>query len=123
MSYRRGDIVLANLPFSDMSGAKVRPALVVQSDRNNQRLDDVILAMVTHVTSRASSEPTQLLIEIATAEGRQSGLLHDSAVKCEHLVTLHRRLVSRVIGRLSTAQMRRVDDCLRASLGLSLTPS
>ena len=42
---RRGDIVLADLPFSDASGSKVRPGLVVQNDANNRRLDDVILAL------------------------------------------------------------------------------
>jgi mRNA-degrading endonuclease toxin of MazEF toxin-antitoxin module len=35
MSFARGDVILADLPFSDRTGAKVRPALVVQSDRNN----------------------------------------------------------------------------------------
>ena len=39
MNIRRGEIVLADLPYSDRTGAKKRPALVVQCDRNNQRLD------------------------------------------------------------------------------------
>ena len=46
----RGDIVLAELPYSDGSGSKKRPALVVQCDRNNRRLDNVILAMITSST-------------------------------------------------------------------------
>ena len=68
MNTRRGDIVLADLPYSDRSGSKRRPALVVQCDRNNQRLDDVILAMITSVTGRAATEPTQLLIDMTTPE-------------------------------------------------------
>jgi len=118
MNYQRGDVVLADLPYSDRSGSKKRPALVVQCDRNNQRLDDVIVAMITSTTQRAAVEPTQLLIDIATVEGRQSGLLHESAVKCEHLITLHQRHVERVIGRLSPDLMQRIDECLKASLGL-----
>lgn len=42
----RGDIILADLAFSDATGSKVRPGLVVQNDANNQRLDDVILAII-----------------------------------------------------------------------------
>ncbi|HEV3260081.1 MAG TPA: type II toxin-antitoxin system PemK/MazF family toxin [Gemmataceae bacterium] len=118
MSYQRGDIVLASLPFSDASGTKVRPALVVQCDRNNQRLDDVILALITRVTHRASIEPTQLLIDITTPEGKQSGLLHTSAVKCEHLITLHRRLIQRVIGSLPATAMQQINTCLKVSLDL-----
>ncbi|HUY87314.1 MAG TPA: type II toxin-antitoxin system PemK/MazF family toxin [Pirellulales bacterium] len=118
MPVSRGDIVLAELPYSDGSGAKVRPALVVQNDVNNRRLQDVILALITSTTHRASLEATQLLVDITTPDGQQAGLLHTSAVKCEHLITLHQRLINRVIGRLSPAMMQQIDDCLKASLGL-----
>ena len=118
MSYKRGDIVLADLPFSDASGSKVRPSLVVQCDVNNQRLDDVIVVLITRTTQRASIEATQLLIDITTPEGKQSGLLHNSAVKCEHLITIHGKLIRRIIGNLPVALMRRIDSCLKVSLDL-----
>ncbi len=118
MNLRRGDVVLADLPYSDRTGSKKRPALVVQCDRNNQRVDDVILAMITSITQRAAVEPTQLLVDIHTPEGRQSGLLHDSAVKCEHLITLHRRFVGRVVGHLPAEVVGKIDECLNESLGL-----
>ena len=116
MKYRRGDIILADLPFADRSGSKVRPALVVQSDKNNSRLDDVILAVITRTTVRATIEPTQLLVDIGTPQGQASGLLHTSAVKCEHLVTLHHSFIQRVVGHLPDAPMRQIDDCLKAAL-------
>jgi mRNA interferase MazF len=119
MKARRGDIVLAEMPFTDQSGSKKRPALVVQCDRNNKRLDDVILAMITSGTQRVAAEPTQLRIDVNTPEGRQSGLLHSSALKCEHLITLQERFVGRVIGRLPPEVMHKVDRCLKESLGLS----
>lgn len=118
MNYQRGDIVLADLPYSDRSGGKKRPALVVQCDCNNLRLDDVILAMITRTIQRADTEPTQLLIDIATPAGAESGLLHTSVVKCEHVITLHRRFVERVIGRVPPDLMPKVDGCLKASLDL-----
>jgi len=91
----------------------------VQCDRNNRRLDDAILAMITTVTERTASEPTQLFIQTKTPGGQQSGLLHDSAVKCEHLITLHRRFLGRVIGRLPPEVMEGIDGCLKESLGLT----
>jgi mRNA interferase MazF len=119
MTYARGDIILANLPFTDLSGSKVRPALVVQSDINNARLDDVILALITRTTSRAATEPTQLLIDLATPDGRATGLLHTSAIKCEHIITLHKSFVQRAIGRLPSSLLQQVDGCLKAALGIS----
>jgi mRNA-degrading endonuclease toxin of MazEF toxin-antitoxin module len=118
MAVNRGDIVLADLPFSDASGSKVRPGLVVQCDTNHRRLDDAIVALVTRNTQRAALEPTQLLIDITTAEGRQSGLLHTSAVKCEHLIALHQKLIRRTIGTLPPVLMQRIDGCLRVALDL-----
>jgi len=119
MSYSRGDIILADLPFSDRTGSKVRPALVVQSDHNNVRLDDVILALITRTVSRATTEPTQLLIDISTPIGKSSGLLHTSAIKCEHIITLHKSFIKRIIGRLPPTLLNQVDDCLKAALALS----
>lgn len=43
----RGDIVVAPFPFQDKPGEKVRPAVVVQSDAENGRLANTILAMIT----------------------------------------------------------------------------
>jgi mRNA interferase MazF len=118
MSVQRGDVILVPIPFTSGVGGKVRPALVVQSDHNNQRLHDTIVAIITRTTHRAGREPTQLLIDIATAEGQQSGLLQTSAVKCEHVATLDQRLIIRTIGSLPPATMAQVDACLKAALGL-----
>src|SRR5688500_3222430 len=101
MPVKRGDIVLADLPFSDGSGSKVRPALVVQCDLNNQRLQDVIVAVITRTTKLALTSPTQLLIDLSTPDGRATNLLHTSAVKCEHLITIDQSLIQRTIGKLS----------------------
>jgi mRNA interferase MazF len=118
MSVQRGAIILANLPFSNMTAFKIRPALVVQCDLNNQRLEDVILAIITRTTKLATIEPTQLLIDLQTQEGRATNLLHTSAVKCEHLITIEQRLILKMIGKLSAAQMQKIDDCLKISLEL-----
>src|SRR6266404_312420 len=95
MPVNRGDIVL--LPVPDTSGkpGKTRPALVVSSDHNNQRLQDAIVAVITSTTVHAKLEATQLLIELATPEGNLSGLLNDSAVKCERLHAILQSLIKR----------------------------
>ena len=64
----RGDVVLVDYPFSSGSGFKRRPALVVQNDRDNARLTNTIVAMITSHTVRAN-EATQLLIAVSTPKG------------------------------------------------------
>ena len=97
----RGDVVLVDWPFASGSGAKVRPALVVQADANNQRLANTIVAMITSRTQRALHEATQLLIDISTPEGRQTGLNSTSAVNCANLFTVSQQKILRTIGTLS----------------------
>lgn len=118
MPVSRGDVVLVPVPFSSGAGSKVRPVLVVQSDVNNQRLQDTIVAVITSTTRRTTLTPTQLLVEVATPEGRQSGLLHDSAVTCERLHTVLQTRIRRKIGSLPPATMLKIDACLKAALGL-----
>jgi len=115
MTIKRGDVVLVHYPFVSGIGSKLRPALVVQCNHNNQRLKNVLLAAITS-TAHRSGEPTQLLIEVATSAGQQSGLVKDSVVTCENLVTVDRTRVTRSIGSLPDDVMAQVNQCLKASL-------
>lgn len=118
MNVRRGEIVLVDFPYSDQTGSKVRPALVVQADTWNQRLDDTILALITSSRYRRVGAATQFFVDIATADGQQTGLRLNSIVQCENLITYDQGRILRVLGRLSTSAMAQIDTCLQASLGL-----
>jgi len=117
MTLKRGDVVLVEFPFSSGRASKLRPALVVQTNRNNRQLTNVIIAAITTTTHRRG-QATQLLIDPATAEGRQSGLLSVSVVTCENLFTVSQELVQRKIGQLPPRMMRQIDSCLKASLNI-----
>jgi mRNA-degrading endonuclease toxin of MazEF toxin-antitoxin module len=95
----------------------VRPALVVQNDEDNRRLANTIVAMITGQTKRAL-QPTQLFINLATADGALSGLQKSSVVNCAHLVTVERKRIRRVLGRLPGPLMEQVGGCLKAALAL-----
>jgi mRNA interferase MazF len=114
---KRGDVVILDHPYSDGSGSKIRPALVVQNDRDNGRLTNTIIAAITRNISRVN-EPAQLLIDVMTPAGRPSGLNQTSAVVCTNLFTVSQTKVRRIIGSLPPSLMAKVDDCLRAALGL-----
>ena len=116
MNVVRGDVVLVDYPFSDRTGSKVRPALVVQSNALNRRITDTILAAISRSTHRASAE--QLFVDISTTEGGRTGLRQNSMIQCENLLTYDQRLIITKIGDLSPALMQQVDDCLKAALNL-----
>jgi mRNA interferase MazF len=102
----RGDIVLVDYPFSDRTGSKVRPSLVVQSDALNCRIDDTILAAISRSTHRVSA--TQLYIDISTPDGAATGLRQNSTIQCENRLTYDQRLIIAQIGQLSDAQLQQI---------------
>ena len=115
---QRGDIIIVAFPYISGGGGKNRPALVVQCDRNNGRLQNTIVAMITGNVRLAATEPTQLLIDPATPEGKSSGLAYPSAVKCENLYTISQGDMIRKLGSIPPSLMARVDTCLKEALGL-----
>ena len=103
------------MPSTDLTQFKLRPAVVVSKDANNQRLADVIVAPCTSNISR-SSEPTQYLID--GAEITTAGIRVPSVVRCEALLTIPKALVIRALGHLSDAAVAAVNDCLKDALAL-----
>ncbi|REJ89239.1 MAG: type II toxin-antitoxin system PemK/MazF family toxin [Planctomycetota bacterium] len=119
MTVRRGEIVLVDFPFSDQTGRKVRPALVVQNDQWNRVIDDTILALITGSRRRRIGAATQFVSELATPEGQQSGLRLDSIVQCENLVTYDQNMILKRLGSLPQQAMTQIDECLNSALGIA----
>ena len=115
----RGDVVLLPIAFVSGVGTKVRPAVVVQEDSLNRRLNSTIVAIITSTNRRAQQEATQLFVDVGTSEGQQTGLVHNSTVKAEHLDTVDQRDVVRIIGRFSDPLLNQLENCIKAALRLS----
>lgn len=64
---KRGDVVIVDFPYSDRSGSKVRPALVVQSDDLNRSRADTVLAIIS--SSSSGRATTEFLVDIAKEPG------------------------------------------------------
>jgi mRNA-degrading endonuclease toxin of MazEF toxin-antitoxin module len=116
MNVRRGFVVIVDF-FPTNPRAKVRPALVVQNDRDNARMQSTIVVQITSNISR-SNEDTQYLIDSAHADWAASGLRLASAINAANLSTVARQQITHVIGGLSIATMQQFDANLRAALGL-----
>jgi mRNA interferase MazF len=114
---KRGDVVIVRIPYVDRPGGKNRPAVVVQNDRDNARLANTVVAMVTG-NLQSVHEPTQLLLDPAGPGGASLGLRGPSAVKCCNLFTVAQQHVLRTAGRLPPSLQGPLNECLRAALEL-----
>lgn len=104
------------LPSEELTNFKRRPAVVVSKNSNNERLDDVIVAICTSNLSR-KQEPTQYLI--TGAEIDLAGIKVASVVKCESLLTINKSMIMRILGKLSAKGSQAVNDCLKDALALN----
>lgn len=112
-AFRRDDVVLVSFPFTDLSGQKLRPALVV----GRQVGDDVVLAFITSVGG-GPVRKAEHAIAPGDAEFLATGLKVASRVRLSKLATLHRALVRRRLGRIGPRSRRAVDGALRYVLDL-----
>ena len=111
----RGDVILIDFPFSDQTGSKLRPALVAQIDSLNQTRDDTILVAISRTQRYVA---TEVLIDITTSEGLQSGLHHTSVVDCALVGTFDQDLIIHTLGSLPDSLMQEVEEKLRSVLEL-----
>lgn len=116
-NYKRGDVILALFPDSNLQTAKKRPVLIVQADDLQTNLPQIIVGMITSNLSR-KGHPSRVLVEIPTLAGKQSGLLSDSVIATDNLATLHEKFVDKKLGSLPN--MKAIEKALAHTFGLIL---
>jgi mRNA interferase MazF len=114
---QRGDIVLVPFPFTDLTGQKVRPAVIVSPHPVGE---DIILAFITSVIP-SPLLPTDFLLEKSHSEFPLAGLKTASVVRAAKLVTLHRSLILRRLGKAGPQIQQDLDQCLEKAIGLQRT--
>jgi mRNA interferase MazF len=107
----RGDVVLVGFVFSDESGRKVRPALVITSSAYHRARREVILAAITSNVRR------RLFADHLVADWKAAGLLFPSLVTGV-VRTVKQTMITRKLGSLTTADMQAVERELRRALDL-----
>lgn len=77
MTCKRGDVVLALFPDSNLRTAKPRPVLVVQADGLNAGLPQTIVAMISSNLARLG-HPSRIAVRLAGRgrHGPPTGLGH-----------------------------------------------
>ncbi len=99
----KGDVVVVPFPFSDLSQAKRRPALVVAVLSG----DDLILCQVTSQTVKDS-----YAIALTTEDFSSGNLKQDSNVRPNRLFTADRQIILSTVGQLKPEKLNEVIDKL-----------
>ena len=95
MTFEQGDIVLAEVPFSDASGTKRRPVMVVSSKAHNAKsLDVIVFAITSNLVNAEHSVP------IDNTDLSDGTIVRPSLIKVDHVLTLDKSVLFRKLCRV-----------------------
>lgn len=117
MNLQRGDVLKARFPHASGSRGKKRPVVVLQADNYNVRLQHAVVAQIT-TNLDEKDDPAYLFVAAATPEGQAAGLNLDCLIFCTLLSLMSEDRLQEKIGVLSADILLKLDDCLKAALGI-----
>lgn len=105
------DILLVPFPFSDQSGRKVRPVIVVSNNEFNEDSEDIIVVGVA--TNISKDKYTIFLTNKDVEEGK---LITRCCVKTENILKIDKELVIKKIGSIKKDTLKKIVNKIIESL-------
>ena len=108
----KGKIVLVPFPFTDLTAAKFRPALVIHEGE-----EDVVVAFISSKVPPKLLE-TDVLIRKSDSGFKRTGLKVDSVTRLDKIATILKDLVLGELGELDEELRKEVNQKLKKMLEL-----
>jgi len=101
------DLLLVPFPFSDQSGIKVRPVVVISNNEFNEKSEDVV---VIGITSNISKDKYSLTL---TNKDLETGrLITNCCIKVENILKLDKELIIKKIGKIKSGKFDQIKKIL-----------
>lgn len=101
--YEKGEVVVFQFPYSDISESKKRPSLVIASLKGNH----VILAQIT---GQSRHDPN--LLELNSKDFQSGGISRDSFIRPSIIFTVHKSKINYKAGKIKPEKIKEVQNKL-----------
>ncbi|MBW4693224.1 MAG: type II toxin-antitoxin system PemK/MazF family toxin [Lyngbya sp. HA4199-MV5] len=108
MALNKGDIVLVEFPFTDLSQTKLRPEIVLSV---STRFDEITLCFVSSQAVDAL-ELNEFALNTTDPEFAETGLRVTSRVRVTRITTLNSLLIKRRLGKLGSRYTQALNEYL-----------
>jgi len=109
--YKQGDVILVRFVFTDDSGTKRRPAVIISSDEYHRQRREIIISAITSNTERI------LFGDYLLSGWKEAGLLFPS-VATAITRTVKQSMIERRLGSMLIDDLHSFQDRLRNAIGL-----
>lgn len=112
MTYKPGDIVLINFPFTDLLSSKVRPAIIIAVKGE----DVIILGIFSKIPE--TIQESHVVIDGSAEYFTKTRLKKKSIIKTEKIAVVHNSNIRKVLGALPENVFNIVKTKLKKTLEL-----
>ena len=105
------DLLLVSFPFSDQSGRKVRPVVVISNNQLNNFSEDIL---VVGVTSNISKD--RYTIDLTTKDLEEGKLINQCCIKAENILKIDSELIIKKIGIIKKEKFKELIEKIKISL-------
>ena len=107
-NFEQGEIVVAQILYSEQIGIKTRPALVISNSKFNKKSDDLILLKIT-----SKSKKTEYDIELTNKDIEEGELRTESQIMVDNPVTAYNGMIQNKIGKISNQKLKEVKQKIK----------
>ena len=106
------DLLLVPFPFSDQSGRKTRPVVILSNNEFNEQSEDIIVVGVTSNLSK-----NKYTVKLDNKDLEEGKLITNCIIKVENILRLDKHLIVKRIGKIKKEKLKEIIDILNDIFG------
>jgi len=107
--YLQGDIVLTQFPFTDLSGSKLRPAVIISNDKLNAAGDYVCI----QITSKKFTDDCFFVLRDSNVS---IPLKLDSGIRLQKIFTVNSSIVKQKISAVTESTLAEIIEAINSKV-------
>ncbi|MFH1650438.1 MAG: type II toxin-antitoxin system PemK/MazF family toxin [Candidatus Woesearchaeota archaeon] len=106
---RQGNVVLVDVPYTDLSGSKIRPALIVSNETVHTLSPDMLVVPLTSIVRKS-----QFSIALSDSDLIRGKLFLDSEILINKIICLEKSITTKNIATISSSKLEQVIHAIRS---------
>ena len=111
--FEQGDIVVADILYSELAGVKRRPVLVVSNSAFNRNSLDVVVCKIT-----SAGKKTGFDIELSNEDLMEGKLKKESFIALDFYTTIYKDCIEGRVGRIKNQKLLEVKRKIKEFFGI-----